>query len=79
MDSDTEHYMSSALEKITMAEAICSICITVSEVVIRGTCGLWSFKKIKKCVRKKEPIDTWCRSSINTVAEKLVTSEIIAS
>ena len=79
MGSDTEHYMSCALEKITMAEAICGICITVSEVVICSTCDLWSLKKIKKCAQKKEPIDTWCRSSINTVAEKLVTSEIIAS
>ena len=46
MGSDTEHYMSCALEKITMAEAICGICITVSEVVICSTCGLWSLKKI---------------------------------
>ena len=78
MGSDTEHYMPCALEKITMVEAICSIYITVSEVVTCGTYGLWSLKTIKKCAQKKEPIDTWCRSSINTVADKLVSSEIIS-
>ena len=38
-----------------------------------------SKKKIKKCAQKKELIDTWCESSINTVAEELVSSENIAS
>ena len=79
MGSDTEHYMSCALEKIMMAEAIFSICVTVSEVVICGTCGPWSLKKKLKCAQKKELIDTWCRSSINSVAEELVSSENISS
>ena len=35
--------------------------------------------KKKKCAQKKELIDAWGESSINTVAEEFVSSENIAS
>ena len=35
--------------------------------------------KQKKCAQKKELIDAWGESSINTVAEEFVSSENIAS